>query len=90
MAILITTEVQNQTKEGYDGMMLILESAVKKVKSFIMHAAYANAEGGWRVIEVWESANDSNQFFAKFVHPNLPPGIKPKRSFHDLHSLVKV
>jgi hypothetical protein len=37
---------------------------------------------------VWESKADANQYFAKFVAPNLPPGIHPKRSVEELHSLL--
>jgi hypothetical protein len=46
-------------------------------------------EGGWRVIELWETKEAANQFFAKHVAPNLPPGIRPKRTVQELHSLVK-
>lgn len=42
------------------------------------------------MIEVWASARDANQFFATFVHPNLPPGIRPRRSVQELYGLVKM
>ena len=87
MAVLITAEVQGQTQQGYDGMLVNLADGLKQAPGFILHTAHP-IEGGWRVIEVWESRNDANQFYAKHVHPNLPPGIKPQRSFQELHSLV--
>jgi hypothetical protein len=88
MAVLVTAEIQGQTPQGYDGMLGMLESALKQAPGFVLHTSHP-IEGGWRVIEVWESQNDANQFFAKHVHPHLPPGIKPKRSFETLHSLVR-
>lgn len=64
-----------------------LEDGLKQAPGFVLHTAHP-IEQGWRIIEVWESMDYANQFFAKHVHPNLPPGIKPKRSFQELHSLV--
>lgn len=45
-------------------------------------------KGGWRIIEVWKSKAEANQFFAKNVAPYLPTGIHPKRSVQELHSLL--
>jgi hypothetical protein len=87
MAVLVTAEVDGQTKQGYDGMLGLLAGGLKQAPGFVLHTAHP-IEGGWRVIEVWESKNDANQFFAKFVHPNLPPGIRPRRTFQELESLV--
>jgi hypothetical protein len=88
MAVMVTAEVQGQTQEGYDGMLGVLAELVKRTPGFVLHTAHP-IEGGWRVIEIWESKHDANQFFAQHVHPNLPPGIQPRRSFQELHSLVK-
>jgi hypothetical protein len=87
MAVLVIAEVSGQTQQGYDGMLGMLTGALKQAPGLILHTAHPT-EGGWRVIEIWESQNDANQFFAKNVHPHLPPGIKPRRSFQELHSLV--
>jgi hypothetical protein len=43
---------------------------------------------GWRVFEVWESQEEATDFFAKYIQPNLPPGVTPKRAYLELHSLV--
>lgn len=88
MAVLITAEVAGQTQQGYDGMLQFLEEIIKVAPGFILHTAHP-IEGGWRVIEVWETKEAANQFFAKYVAPNLPPGIRPKRTVQELHSLVK-
>ena len=87
MAVLVTAEVQGQTQQGYDGVLGILAGSLKQAPGFVLHTAHP-VEGGWRVIEVWESKEDANRFFAKHVAANLPPGIRPKRSVQELHSLV--
>jgi hypothetical protein len=87
MAIMITAEVPHQTQQGYDGILAMTEPLIKQAPGFIMHAAYP-VEGGWRVIEVWESNAAAADFFAKHIAPSLPPGIKPKRTVQELYSLV--
>ena len=88
MPIMITAEIKGQTQEGYDGMLGVLAESIKKAPGFVLHTAHP-VEGGWRVIEVWESEEAANQYFAKHVAPNLPPGIRPKRALQKLHSLVR-
>jgi hypothetical protein len=87
MAVLVTTEVQGQTQQGYDGMFVVLADGLKQAPGFVLHTAYP-IEGGWRIIEVWKSKAEANQFFAKNVAPNLPPGVHPKRAVQELHSLL--
>lgn len=87
MAILITAEVPNQTQEGYDGVLAMVEPLLKQAPGFVMHAAYP-VEGGWRSLEVWASKAEATAFFAKHIAPNLPPGVKPKRTIQELYSLV--
>lgn len=88
MAVLITADVPGQTEQGYDGMRGMLEGVITQAPGFILHTAYP-VDGGWRVMEIWETQEAANQFFAKYVHPNLPPGIKPRRTFQALHSLLR-
>jgi hypothetical protein len=88
MAVFVSAIVPNQTTAGYDGLLNQLEGSLREAPGFVAHFAYP-MEGAWHTMEVWESARHASAFFAKFVHPNLPPGIKPKRTVHELHSLVK-
>jgi hypothetical protein len=88
MPVLVTAEVNGQTQQGYDGMRAMLEDGLKHAPGLVLHTSHP-VEGGWRVLEIWESAKDANDFFAKAVHPNLPPGIKPRRTFQDLHNLIR-
>lgn len=73
MAVLITAEVKGQTQPGYDGMLGALGATLEKAPGFLLHTAHS-VEDGWRIIEVWATKEDANQFFAKHVAPNLPPG----------------
>lgn len=88
MAVMVIAEVPNQTQAGYDGMLAALEGALKAAPGFLMHYSYP-AGDGWRVAEIWESSKQAADFFARHVHPMLPPGVKPQRSVQDLHSFVK-
>ena len=88
MAVLVMAEVPGQTEEKYDQMLSVLGPYLQQAKGFIAHGAGRAAEG-WRTFEIWETQEDATQFFAKFIHPNLPEGITPKRTLLPLHSLVK-
>ncbi len=87
MAVLVTAEVKGQTQEGFDGILGALENALKEAQGFLLVTGFP-VEGSWRTLEVWETAEDATRFYATFVHPNLPPGLKPKRTFQELRSLV--
>lgn len=88
MAVLVTAEVPGQTPQGYDPMLAAMKPALQAAPGFVLHVAYDTPDG-WRVLEIWETAKDATDFFAKVVHPNLPPGVKPKRTLHELHAMVK-
>ena len=47
------------------------------------------AGDSWQVFEIWDTQDDATQFFAKYIHPNLPDGVKPKRTLVELHSLIR-
>jgi hypothetical protein len=87
MAVLVIADVEGQTPEKYDGMLANMAEPMRQAKGFICHLA-GPADGSWRVIELWESKEDATKWFAEAVHPNLPPGVKPRRTFHDVHALV--
>jgi hypothetical protein len=87
MAVLISATIKGQTQEGYDGVLSAVRESIKNAPGFIMHCAHP-AEGAWIGYEVWESKAQADQWFATNVVPNLPPGIHPKRTYQNLHSLV--
>jgi hypothetical protein len=87
MAVLVIAEVPGQTREGFAGIAESLDSALKQAPGFIMVTGFPT-NGSWQTLEVWESAKDATQFYAKFVRPNLPQGLKPKRTVYELHTLI--
>ena len=55
MAVMVTAEVAGQTRQGYDAIRAGLEGPLKSAPGLILHTSH-EVEGGWRVIEIWESS----------------------------------
>lgn len=87
MAVLILSKVKGQTKEGYDGILEAVKDEIKKADGFIFHGAHPSDEE-WQVVEIWETRAQADKWFGKFVVPNLPKGIHPKRTYFELYSAV--
>ena len=89
MAVVMTAEVPDMTPEAYDGMLAAtgMTEALRGAKGFIAHGA-GMSDGVWRVTEIWQSQAECAEWFAAHVQPNLPPGIKPRRVFRELHNLI--
>lgn len=88
MAILVTADVPGQTEEGIARMMTVLEPKLKEAKGFIAVGHGVSADGTMRCFEVWETQEDATRFFADEIHPNLPAGITPTRTYLNLCSLM--
>jgi len=88
MAVTISADVPGQTKEGYEETIRLLGDALKRAPGFIMHFGHP-IDGGWRVVEVWDSSKDAAEWFAKHVRPSLPPDAKPQRHVQELHTLLR-
>ena len=86
MPVLMIAEVPELTEEIYGGMIGQLMPLMRASQGFIAHAGGPNPTGGWRVVEIWESEEDGQNWFNDNVKPNLPPGIEPNRIYHPLHS----
>ena len=41
-----------------------------------------------KCFEIWDTKEDATRFFAEFIHPNLPPGVTPKRTYLNLSRLM--
>jgi len=87
MAVLMIGEVPGLTEEMYAGMIGQLEPVLRASKGFVSHAGGPSPDGGWRVLEVWESQADGDAFFENNVKPNLPPGVVPDRTYRPLHTV---
>jgi hypothetical protein len=57
----------------------------------IFHAAGPGPNGGWRVIELWESEEDANTFFTERLQPAFQavgaPG-QPQRQVWQVHNYM--
>ncbi len=87
MAVIVTAEVTGQSEQGYDAMRDAVGEAMRRAQGFVLHCARP-VEGGWRVVEIWESKQAADRWFAEGIAPHLPPGIHPKRHTEELHSLL--
>jgi hypothetical protein len=87
MAVIVFVEVHGQTVAGYEGMVDSLADGLRHADGFVTHCAYS-AEGNLRVVEIWQTKREADRFFAEHVAPNLPAGVRPKRSVHEVHGLV--
>ncbi|GAB4483740.1 MAG: hypothetical protein OHK0044_33140 [Burkholderiaceae bacterium] len=87
MAVIVMADVHGQTEAGYDGMLKVLADPIRQAEGFVLHSAYC-VDGRWHVFEVWRSKADADRFFARHVAPHLPPGVRPKRTVVEAHSLV--
>ena len=88
MPVLLISEVPNLTEEVYAGMAPQLTPLLRASKGFICHAGGPNPAGGWRVVEVWESEEDGQNWFDNNIKPNLQPGIAPNQTYYPLHTAV--
>jgi hypothetical protein len=86
MAVLMIGEVPNLTEEIYGGMVGQLMPVMREYKGFIAHGGGPHPDGGWRVIEIWETEDDGRAWFEENVKPNLPPDIVPDRQYFPLHT----
>ena len=88
MPILMTGDAAGLTPELYQQMLVGLAPALRDAPGFILHTAHPVTGGGFRVLELWRSKEDSDRFFATHVAPQLPPGVRPKRHTQPLSSLL--
>jgi hypothetical protein len=88
MAVMMTSEVSGQTLEGYTALFDSVAPALRVAPGFMMHASHP-VDGGWRVVEIWNTREDAARFFATTIAPHLPDGIRPKLNFAPLHDMLR-
>ena len=88
MPVLLISEVPNMTEEVYAGIADQTTHLMRASKGFICHAGGPNPAGGWRVVQIWESEEDGQNWYNNNIKPNLPPGIVPIPTFYPLHNAV--
>ncbi len=88
MAVMMISDVDGQTPQGYDGLLAQVGPFLRVAQGFLMHASHP-IDGGWRVVEIWESREDAARFYAATIAPQLPKGIRPKLTFAPLHDVLQ-
>ena len=68
MALAFLQEVPGMTQEQYDQVVETLRGKIAEGRIF--HVA-GPIEGGWRVVDVWESQEAVNKFFQELLGPAL-------------------
>jgi hypothetical protein len=86
MPVLMIAEVPNLTEDVYAATVSELRTPMRAAKGFVSHAGGPSPTGGWRVVEVWESEEDSDKWFEEGVKPNLPPTVVPERTHYPVHT----
>lgn len=77
MAIGIVIEIPGRTKAQYDAVMDKLHLEGKMPPGGLYHVA-GPMEGGWRVVDVWQSQQDFDAFFhAKLKQALQDAGLPP-------------
>jgi hypothetical protein len=84
MPVLMIAQVPGMTEEVYLGTLENLQPVLQATSGFISHAGGPHPDGGWRVVEMWDSQDVADTWFAEHVRPNLPPEVQPDRTFYEV------
>lgn len=88
MAVLMTSDIAGQTLAGYDVMLQLVAPALRTAEGLLLHASHP-VDGGWRVVEVWDTREDATRFYASTIAPHLPDHLRPKMTFSPLHDVLR-
>src|SRR5690606_7704600 len=66
MTVMMISEVSGQSTEGYESMLGLVGEALRQAPGFMMHTAHP-VDGGWRIVEIWESREDATTFFSAHI-----------------------
>ncbi len=73
MASLVRITNPSISPEVYDQISTAVEPGLKVSDGLQTHVAYQDGDG-MVVLEVWDSADQHQQWFSTNVEPHLPPG----------------
>ena len=77
MAVEMRAEIRGMTKAQYDQAIAQVQDELRRAPGFVSHAA-GPMEGGYRVVEIWDSPEELQRFLAQTIKPmaqrvGLPP-----------------
>jgi hypothetical protein len=81
VAVLVKQELEGVTQEMYDAVQGRLNAETDPPAGLIVHAS-GPVDGGWRIVDVWESAEDFQSFSDERIRPAVmafaqEAGIEP-------------
>ena len=87
MAVAFLQELPGATQEQYDQVTEILRGQTAQGR--ILHLA-GPMEGGWRVVDVWESQEAVNKFFQEQLGPAVQAArlAAPPPRFWPVHNML--
>ena len=90
MAVAMMVDNPWGTREAYEAIRAHL--GLERPAGGIFHVAGPSPNGGWRVIEVWESEQEADTFFRERFLPALQTlglaGPPPPREFWPVHNAM--
>jgi hypothetical protein len=90
VAVAVLVESTKCSRETYERIRRRLGS--RKPAGGIFHIAGPSPNGGWRVVEVWESEEDADRFFRQQFIPALrEAGVRrlPRRELWTVHAAMR-
>ena len=90
MLIGLLIEVPGETQEQYDAIIKKALPDGTLAPGGIVHVA-GPVEGGWRVVEVWETRQAFDKFYAEKLQPALQEaGVPPvEPTFFSVHNVIE-
>ena len=90
MAVAMLVESPEGSREKYQEVRRRLGS--RKPAGGIFHIAGPSPNGGWRVVEVWESEEQAARFFSEHFVPALLAaglGLPPRCELWSVHAAMR-
>lgn len=94
MAFLIEQQLEGVTQEMYDAVQRRVEADTDPPAGLLLHTS-GPVDGGWRIVDVWESPEDFHRFSDERVRPAVTAfaqeaGIEPNAGQMTIRELYDV
>ncbi len=86
MAVLVKILNRGMSLEKYDEIAPRLVPELKRQAGFHIHLCNAT-DDGLVVHEVWDSGEQQQAWFDRYVRPNIPPEARPEIEVVALHNV---
>lgn len=88
MAVAMILEWEGVSQAQYDQVLEAMDLGGRAAEGGIFHVA-GPSENGWRAVDVWESEEIANAFFAKHAEVFAKAGVpQPKMTVFPVHNTL--